>query len=97
VPEGWVPNLSAESLKLADSTSDVKYGWISQIQYKLSLTKLHRLRRMLEKIDSYCWQNYLDWPEIEDWSDDSHRIVLIGEASQPLIVSHFTIAPLCML
>jgi hypothetical protein len=42
---------------------------------------------MLEKIDSYCWQNYLDWPEIENWSDDSHRIVLTGEASHPLIVS----------
>ena len=47
---------------------------------------------MLEKVDSYCWQNYLDWPEIENWSDDSHRIVLIGEASHPLIVSPFTAA-----
>jgi hypothetical protein len=45
---------------------------------------------MLEKVDSYCWQNYLDWPEIENWSDDSHRIVLIGEASHPLIVGPFT-------
>lgn len=45
---------------------------------------------MLEKVDSYSWQNYLDWPEIENWSDDSHRIVLIGEASRPLIVSYFT-------
>jgi salicylate hydroxylase len=47
---------------------------------------------MLEKVDSYCWQNYLDWPEIENWSDDSHRIVLIGEASHPLIVGPFTAA-----
>jgi len=39
VPEGWIPNLSAKSLKLADSTSDVKYGWISQTQYKLALTE----------------------------------------------------------
>lgn len=45
---------------------------------------------MLGKVDSYSWQNYLDWPEIENWSDDSRRIVLIGEASQPLIVSYFT-------
>jgi salicylate hydroxylase len=67
VPEGWIPNLSSKSLKLADSTSDVK------------------LSRMLEKVDSFCWQNYLDWPEIENWSDDSHRIVLIGEASHPLV------------
>jgi hypothetical protein len=47
---------------------------------------------MLEKVDSYCWENYFDWPEIEDWSDDSHRIVLIGEASHPLLVSPFTAA-----
>lgn len=47
---------------------------------------------MLEKVDSYSWQNYLDWPEIENWSDDSHRIVLIGEASYPLIVSPFDAA-----
>jgi hypothetical protein len=31
--------LSAKSLKLADATSDVKYGWISQTQYKLALTE----------------------------------------------------------
>jgi len=67
VPEGWIPNLPAKSLKLADTTSDDKLG------------------RMIEKIDSFCWQSYLDWPEIEKWSDDSHRIVLIGEASHPLI------------
>ncbi|KAF8498591.1 FAD/NAD-P-binding domain-containing protein [Russula emetica] len=67
VPEGWIPNLSGKSLKLADTTSDVK------------------LSRIIEKVDSYCWQNYLDWPEIENWSDDSGRIVLIGEASHPLI------------
>jgi hypothetical protein len=47
---------------------------------------------MLEKVDSYCWQNDLDWPEIENWSDNSHRIVLIGEASHPLYVSPFTVA-----
>jgi len=44
---------------------------------------------MIEKVDSFSWQRYLDWPEIEKWSDDSHRIVLIGEASHPLIVSPF--------
>jgi len=49
--------------------------------------KLRRLNRMFEKIDSFCWQRYLDWPEIENWSDESSRIVLIGEASRPLIVS----------
>jgi len=67
VPEGWIPNLPAKSLKLAEMTSDIK------------------LSRMIEKIDSVCWQRYLDWPEIENWSDDSSRIVLIGEASHPLI------------
>lgn len=45
---------------------------------------------MFEKIDSLSWQRYLDWPEIENWSDDTSRIVLIGEASHPLIVSPFT-------
>jgi salicylate hydroxylase len=50
---------------------------------------------VLDKVDSYCWQNYLDWPEIENWSDDSHRIVLIGEASHPLVVSRFTARFLC--
>ena len=39
VSEGWVPNVSAKSLKLADLTSDIKYGWISQIRSKLALTK----------------------------------------------------------
>jgi salicylate hydroxylase len=47
---------------------------------------------MLEKVDSCCWQNHLDWPEIEDWSDDSHRIVLIGKASHPPYVCPFTAA-----
>ena len=42
---------------------------------------------MFEKIDSFCWQRYLDWPEIENWSDESSRIVLIGEASRPLMAS----------
>ena len=45
---------------------------------------------MFTKIDFFCWQRYLDWPEIEIWSDHSSRIVLIGEASRPLIVSPFT-------
>jgi len=67
VPEGWIPNVPVESLKLVDLTSDIKLG------------------RIFEKIDSLCWQRYLDWPEIENWSDDSSRIVLIGEASYPLI------------
>lgn len=44
---------------------------------------------MIEKVDLLCWQRYLDWPEIENWSDDSGRIVLIGEASHPLLVSAF--------
>jgi hypothetical protein len=70
-------------------TSDIKYGWFSQIQYGPVLQNLCRLSRMIEKIDSVCWQRYLDWPEIENWSDDSSRIVLIGEASHPLIVSSF--------
>ena len=26
VPEGWLPNVSAKSLKLAEMTSDIKYG-----------------------------------------------------------------------
>jgi len=48
---------------------------------------------MFEKVDSFCWQRYLDWPEIENWSDESNRIVLIGEASRPLIVSPLLAAP----
>ena len=48
---------------------------------------------MFEKIDSFCWQRYLDWPEIENWSDESSRIVLIGEASRPLIVSPLIVIP----
>jgi hypothetical protein len=44
---------------------------------------------MIENIDMLGWQSYLDWPEIENWSDESNRIVLIGEASRPLIVSPF--------
>lgn len=48
---------------------------------------------MFEKVDSFCWQRYLDWPEIENWSDESNRIVLIGEASRPLIVSPILAAP----
>ncbi len=67
-------------------------GWISQIQYEPALTKTCRLGRMIEKIDSFCWQSYLDWPEIENWSDGSNRIVLIGEASHPLIVGPFTVS-----
>jgi hypothetical protein len=41
---------------------------------------------VFEKVDAVCWQKYLDWPDIENWSDDSNRIVLIGESSRPLIV-----------
>ena len=41
---------------------------------------------MFEKVDALCWQKYLDWPDIENWSDDSNRIVLVGESSRPLIV-----------
>ena len=32
--------MPVKSLKLADLTSDIKYGWISQIQYGLALTKI---------------------------------------------------------
>ena len=39
VPEGWTPNLPAKFLKLAETTSDRRYGWISQIQYGRFLTK----------------------------------------------------------
>jgi hypothetical protein len=39
VPEGWIPNVPAKSLKLASMTSDMKYGWIFQIQYGLILMK----------------------------------------------------------
>jgi hypothetical protein len=38
-PEGWIPNVPAESLKLANMTSDIKYGWISKTQYGLALMK----------------------------------------------------------
>ena len=41
---------------------------------------------MFEKIDALSWKRYLDWPSFEDWSDESNRIVLVGESSRPLIV-----------
>jgi len=66
-PEGWIPNVPAESLKLSDTTLD------------------NRLARVFEKIDAVCWQRYMDWPNIENWSDESNRIVLVGESSRPLI------------
>lgn len=57
-----------------------------QIQYGPSLTRLRRLARMFEKMDDVCWQKYLDWPNIENWSDESNRIVLVGESARPLMV-----------
>ena len=48
--------------------------------------RTQRLARVLEKVDAVCWQKYLDWPNIENWSDESNRIVLVGESSRPLIV-----------
>lgn len=41
---------------------------------------------MFEKMDDVCWQKYLDWPNIENWSDESNRIVLVGESARPLMV-----------
>ncbi|KAH9024901.1 hypothetical protein EDB84DRAFT_1564246 [Lactarius hengduanensis] len=69
---------------------DAPEGWIPNLptkSLKLSDEALdNRLVRMLEKIDAVCWQRYLDWPNIENWSDESNRIVLVGESSRPLIV-----------
>jgi salicylate hydroxylase len=65
-------------------------GWIPNLPVRslnLSETALDdRLARMFEKIDAVCWQKYLDWPSIENWSDDSSRIVLVGESSRPTVV-----------
>lgn len=41
---------------------------------------------MFEKMDDVCWQKYLDWPNIENWSDESNRIVLVGESARPTMV-----------
>ncbi|KAI9438895.1 FAD/NAD-P-binding domain-containing protein [Lactarius psammicola] len=61
---------------------DAPEGWIPNMptkSLKLSETALDgRLAR-------FCWQKYLDWPNIENWSDESNRIVLVGESSRPLI------------
>jgi hypothetical protein len=54
--------------------------------HQYSSLKFYRLTKMFEKLESVCWQNYLDWPEFENWSDDSARIVLLGEAARPLVV-----------
>jgi len=68
---------------------DVPEGWTPNVPAKslklADMTSDIKLNRMFEKIDLLSWQRYLDWPEIENWSDDSSRIVLIGEASHPLI------------
>ncbi|KAI0272531.1 hypothetical protein BC834DRAFT_1038601 [Gloeopeniophorella convolvens] len=64
-------------------------GWTPNVSAKslqLSDAALDkRLARVFSKLDAVCWQQYLDWPKIESWSDESRRIVLIGEASRPLI------------
>ncbi|KAI0305849.1 hypothetical protein B0F90DRAFT_1623939 [Multifurca ochricompacta] len=68
---------------------DAPEGWtpnVSAKSLKLSDTILDRKYSwVFEKVDSVCWQRYLDWPKIENWSDKSNRIVLIGESSRPLI------------
>ncbi|KAH9004767.1 hypothetical protein EDB86DRAFT_1986536 [Lactarius hatsudake] len=68
---------------------DAPEGWLPNLPTKsLKLSNMaldNRLARMLEKIDAVCWQRYLDWPNIENWSDESNRIVLVGESSRPLI------------
>ncbi|KAH9066722.1 hypothetical protein EDB87DRAFT_1828071 [Lactarius vividus] len=68
---------------------DAPQGWIPNLPTKsLKLSDMaldNRLVWMLEKIDAVCWQRYLDWPNIENWSDESNRIVLVGESSRPLI------------
>jgi len=43
-----------------------------------------KLARLLGKVDTLCWQRYRDWPNIENWSDESNRIVLVGEAARPI-------------
>jgi salicylate hydroxylase len=86
VPEGWVPNLPTKSLQLSDSTSDRRYSNLLEFSMADGSAKVCRLIRMFEKIDSVCWKKFLEWPEIENWSDDSARIVLLGEAARPVIV-----------
>jgi len=71
------------------SEPDVPEGWSPNLpakSLKLGDTTSDRvLGRLFEKIDSFSWQRWLDWPQIENWSDESSRIVLIGEAARPLI------------
>jgi hypothetical protein len=86
VPEGWVPNLPTKSLQLSASTSDHKYRNLLISSMVDSSPRVCRLTRMFEKIDSVCWKKCLEWPEIENWSDESGRIVLLGEAARPVIV-----------
>ncbi|KAI0255935.1 hypothetical protein BJV78DRAFT_1174599 [Lactifluus subvellereus] len=68
---------------------DVPESWFPNISTKsLKLsesTSDPKLTKMFEKMESVYWQNYLAWPEFENWSDDSARIVLLGEAARPLI------------
>ena len=49
VPEGWAPNLPAKFLKLAETTSDRRYGWISQVQYGRFLTKTPQIDEDVRK------------------------------------------------
>ncbi|KAH9995423.1 hypothetical protein BJV74DRAFT_829949 [Russula compacta] len=79
---------------------DVPEGWTPNLlveSLKLNeTTSDHKLGRLIEKIDSFCWQRFLEWPEIENWSDESSRIVLIGEASRPLLPCDTQSSSICI-
>jgi len=79
---------------------DAPEGWTPNVpvrSLKLSETALDdRLARVFEKIDAVCWQKYQDWPNIENWSDESNRIVLVGESSRPLFPCSMQASSLCI-
>ncbi|KAH9975995.1 hypothetical protein BGW80DRAFT_1295721 [Lactifluus volemus] len=62
---------------------DVPEGWTPNLPART--LRLSDSTSDPKYIDSYSWQQYLDWPEIENWSDGSSRIVLLGEAARPVI------------
>ncbi|KAI0317883.1 FAD/NAD-P-binding domain-containing protein [Amylostereum chailletii] len=77
----------AVNLWYRSSIPNAEEGWLATLSpnhFKHQFSHVEkRLVKIMGKLTTVSWTRQLEWPTIEDWVDESGRIVLVGDAARP--------------
>lgn len=93
VPEGWDEMMPTENINFNGCDDRCMSSALYEIQYFLLTHDIHytfydaRIRRAFHAVKEARRMKYVTRNLVEDWVDETGKIVLIGDAAHPVIVS----------